>query len=241
MRWSHGAFNQKAEPLNLHRTRTALAAILVTIGLLSGCTPEQLSTLAGLGHDTTHLTDAPDIPTRLPDGTTIELDGTITAAPVGCQAAKDQANGLAYRLGESGPAIEAFRLIAIGCRGWTVAETDSWQTAVKDIMRGESHFCPNLLRGARPDNNCYVGSKRHPQGRHEDAGFGQLIRLHYKPGAWLCREEGLCSKWAVIASPANSMTALLALIERSGVQGWCYNARARRIHRVACSNRGMDV
>lgn len=84
------------------------------------------------------------------------------------------------------------------------------------------------------------------QGRKEDAGFGQLIRIHYqigRPGTgWLCVQEGLCSKQDIIAAPVGVDDRLLvALIERSGTSGWCYDDGARRLHRRTCGHPGIDV
>lgn len=151
-------------------------------------------------------------------------------------------NRRVYSWGVAEPAMATFRTVA-AYRGWTPQEIRSWETAIYDIMKGESGFCPNMLGGARlaSTQGCVIAR----QGRRSDAGFGQLISIHYRytrPGTgWLCKQEGLCSKWQIIGSPWNSMTALLALIERSGTQGWCYNASARRHHRVTCNNPGMDV
>lgn len=170
-------------------------------------------------------------------------------------------NGITYIHGKAAPAWEAFKIVArergaqcqeakrknpaTKCAVWNETAINSWKTAVIDIMMGESGFCPNVLRGARIANpqGCVLSR----QGRYEDSGFGQLIGLNYRisktnPAAgWLCRQEGLCSKWAIIASPWNSMTALVALIERSGTHPWCYNSWARRYHRNACNNPGVDV
>jgi hypothetical protein len=151
-------------------------------------------------------------------------------------------NNLKYSHGYAKPAMQAFRLVAEQ-RGWTPKQIKSWEIAIENIMMGESGFCPNMLRGAIIKNpqGCVLAR----QGTHSDSGFGQLISIHYRhttPGTgWLCAQEKLCSKWEIIASPWNSMTSLVALIERSGVSGWCYNARARRIHRIACNNPGLDV
>jgi hypothetical protein len=151
-------------------------------------------------------------------------------------------NKLTYSYGNPKPAMQAFKLVAAQ-RGWTPKEIKSWEIAIANIMMGESGFCPNLLRGAIIKNP--TGCVLAKQGKHSDSGFGQLISIHYRhttPGTgWLCAQEKLCSKWEIIASPWNSMTSLLALIERSGVSGWCYNARARSIHRIACNNQGLDV
>lgn len=151
-------------------------------------------------------------------------------------------NNRTYNWGDPDPAMATFRTVA-RYRGWSQQQIQSWEIAVRDIMKGESGFCPNMLGGARLANTegCIIGR----QGRRSDAGFGQVISIHYKhttPGTgWLCKQEGLCSKWQIIGSPWNSMTALLALIERSGTQGWCYSRSARKHHRVTCSNPGLDV
>lgn len=151
-------------------------------------------------------------------------------------------NKRVYSWGVAEPAMATFRTVA-AYRGWTPQEIRSWEIAIYDIMEGESGFCPNILGGARlaSTQGCVIAR----QGRRSDAGFGQVISIHYRytrPGTgWLCKQEGLCSKWQIVGSPWNSMTALLALIERSGTQGWCYNASARKHHRVTCSNPGMDV
>lgn len=151
-------------------------------------------------------------------------------------------NNIVYIHGTGAPAMEAFRIVATQ-RGWTPQEIKSWEIAIANIMMGESGFCPNVLGGATIAKP--VGCVIKKQGRYSDAGFGQLIGIHYRhtrPGTgWLCDQERLCSKWDIIASPWNSMTALLALIERSGTRGWCYNSWARSYHRIACSNPGMDV
>ena len=153
-----------------------------------------------------------------------------------------QVNRRKYSWGVPGPAMETFRTVA-KYRGWSAAQIQSWETAVYDIMKGESGFCPNTLGGARLANNdgCIIAR----QGRRSDAGFGQVISIHYRityPGTgWLCRQEHICNKWDIVNSPWNSMTALLALIERSGTYGWCYSRRARAHHHVTCSNPGLDV
>ena len=152
-------------------------------------------------------------------------------------------NSLKYAHGNPKPAMEAFRIVAsLRPKPWTTKQIKSWEIAIANIMMGESGFCPNTLRGAtfRPDTCTLI-----KQGRYEDAGFGQLIGINYRytrPGTgWLCAQEHLCSKWQIIASPYNSMTALVALIERSGTHPWCYNSWARRYHRIACQHPGLNV
>lgn len=153
-------------------------------------------------------------------------------------------NSLTYIAHDPKPAMKAFEINAT-YRGWTSKEITLWKIAIQDIMKGESSFCPNVLGGAvlAQKVNCVIKK----QGTHSDSGFGQLIYIHYKVSSknpargWLCKQEKLCSKEQIIATPWTSMTALVALIERSGISPWCYDARARRHHRVACSNPGPNV
>ena len=228
------------------RIARLLAAGVTTMLLLSACTPEQLDVYQKVTGDqldagrTGALLALDDTPWRLDDGTVIQVDGTLTP-PTACDLEKTRINTMVYHWGVSEPAMNTFRSVA-RCRGWTQPEIDSWLTAAEDIMRGESGFCWNVLGGARGAGaGCVIAR----QGRKEDAGFGQLIRIHYqigRPGTgWLCVQEGLCSKWDVIATPWNSMTALVALIERSGTAGWCFSASARRHHRTTCGHPGIDV
>lgn len=154
---------------------------------------------------------------------------------------RDYVNGLDYRYYDSGPAMEAFRLVATQC-GWTTGQVASWETAVYDIMAGESGFCPNVRRGAITRGaweSCW-NLKR--QGKGSDAGFGQLIRkYHYGGGKWLCQNHGVCTVNQITDEPWVSMHALVMLIERADVSPWCFSRWARRYHRVACNNPGLDV
>jgi hypothetical protein len=223
----------------MKKPTVALVAILAA---LSACTPEQLDTVERLtGYDYSQsqrdaLLPLPDDPAVV--GTKlVHPDGSVTDSP---QAV---VNATVYNWGDPGPALQAFRLVA-AARGWTQAQTASWETAIVDIMAGESGFCPNLLGGSRVANGgvgCVISS----HGSGSDAGFGQLIGIHHTittaGTGWLCRQEGICGRWAVIATPWSSMTALVALIERSGVSGWCFADWARAYHRTACSNPGLDV
>lgn len=222
------------------RRRRWLAVPLVA-SLLLACTPEQLSTYQAVTGDIlstqreSELLELDDRPWRLSDGSVIELNGDLTK-PAPCDVERQRINALQYNYLDPNPAMEAFRSVS-RCRGWSQAQTDSWAIAVEDIMRFESGFCYNVLGGARVGNS--QGCVLSRQGRKGDAGFGQLIGLHYR--GWLCGQERLCSKWEIIATPWASMTALLALVERSGTQGWCFADWARRLHRRTCNNPGMNV
>jgi hypothetical protein len=219
----------------------AIAAIIGAVPLASSYAEESIST-------TTTTTTAPTTTTTttvVPTTTTAPVVTTTTLSPAQIKYLEVlKVNSMVYNHDDPVPAMAAYRIVARH-RGWTPSQIKSWETAIANIMMGESGFCPNVLRGAVLANPKGCVLKR--QGRYSDAGFGQLIGIHYRlskknPGAgWLCREEGLCSKWQIINSPYQSMTALLALIERSGTKGWCYNRAARRYHRIACNNPGMNV
>lgn len=220
------------------------ALITVAIAAIIGAVPLASS----FAEDTTSTTTTT---TTAPTTTTVAVSPTTTTVVVKPKPLTEaqvrylsilHVNGLTYNYGDSKPALEAFRIVAKN-RGWTPAQIKSWEPAITNIMMGESGFCPNVLRGAIIKNP--KGCVLKKQGKHQDAGFGQLIRINYKhtrPGTgWLCAQEHLCSKWEIIASPYNSMTALVALIERSGTHPWCYSSWARRYHRGACQHPGMDV
>ena len=54
-----------------------------------------------------------------------------------------------------------------------------------------------------------------------------MISIHYGIGRWMCVQEKLCSADDIIATPWNSMTALVALIEKDGFRPWCYTDALR--------------
>lgn len=230
--------------LNTTKRLARVLTVVITSVLLLGCTPEQLKTYQAVTGDIlspqreVELLALDDHPMKLSDGSVIELNGSVTP-PTPCDVEKGRINSLTYNYDDPTPAMDAARTVA-RCRGWNQAQIDSWQIALQDIMRFESGFCPNVLNGARMAGNG-AGCVLSRQGRKGDSGFGQLISIHYRPGAWLCSQEGLCSKWDVIATPWSSMTALVAMIERSGTAGYCYNSGARRLHRATCNNPGLDV
>lgn len=238
-----GPFDQEVILKTKSRVAAAVAAFVTSALLFAACTPEQLTTYQNLTGDRLSpereatMLALEDHPMKMADGAVIELDGSVTP-PTPCDVEQARINSATYNYTDPTPALEAFRVVA-RCRGWDQVQIGSWEIALEDIMRFESGFCPNILGGATiaQSDGCVVGR----QGSRGDAGFGQLISLHYRPGAWLCEEEGLCSKYDIIATPWNSMTALLAGIERWGTQGWCFNARARRLHNRTCSNPGLDV
>lgn len=138
-------------------------------------------------------------------------------------------NNQTYSWMDATPADTAFTIVAAD-RGWTPDKVQAWLPFVDNIMKYESGYCPNMRRGARFANsgvNCIIAR----QGRGSDSGFGQVISIHYSyPNGWLCKQEGLCSAQNIISTPWNSMTALVALVERSGGSPWCYSKAARRLH-----------
>ena len=229
----------------LQKKMILFSAIFVLAGMLISSVQSTAATV----EDTTTTSDSS---IEITTTTTVETTATTTTPVTTTQVTYTaeqikyfdvmRVNNRTYNWGDPDPAMATFRTVA-KYRGWSAQQIQSWEVAVYDIMKGESGFCPNMLGGARiaKTQGCIIAR----QGRRSDAGFGQLISIHYRytrPGTgWLCKQEGLCSKWQIVGSPWNSMTALLALIERSGTHGWCYSRSARAHHRVTCSNPGLDV
>lgn len=128
-----------------------------------------------------------------------------------------------FVLGDPGPAMQAFRSVTLA-RGWLEEDVDLWSPFIQAVMKRESKFCPGLISGDHAALDCTVTKRTKPG--NSAAGFGQvLMRVN---ASWLCPQEGLCSKWDVIASPEASMTALVATIERGGAGPWCYTSALRR-------------
>lgn len=159
---------------------------------------------------------------------------------------RDEVNALQFSYGVLEPVDQAIRWIAADC-GWSQESIDEWiPFLVYDVIARESGGCWNLRRGAKLANgglNCEIAWKKqkngvwvYQQGPHSDAGFGQLISIHYRPNpknpsaGWLCLEDGLCSADDIISSPYTSGQAVVRLVGRSGEQGWCYNATAIKWH-----------
>jgi hypothetical protein len=141
----------------------------------------------------------------------------------------DVVNDLPYSYRDMTPVLWAYRAVTEE-RGWAQEDIDAFENfVVNDVIYGESGGCPNVRGGAiMKGDGCEV--KR--QGRKSDSGFGQVIRIHYRyPNGWLCKQESLCSADDITSNAWNSMTALVALIERDGKRPWCYSAAARRYHR----------
>lgn len=212
-----------------------IAAISMTT---SACTIPQLAMwkqVTGYSispqHETS-LLELPDVPIRMPDGNQVNPDGSITAIPV-----IDRVNSFTYTYKVGDAAMQAYRLVAAD-RGWSPAQISSWEIAIDDIMRKESGYCWNLRRGAVFAYYDGRGCVLKRQGAHSDSGFGQLISI-WRPVT--CRRANVCTTDATVASPWNSMSALLAVIEESGVGPWCYSSYARSYHRAACNNPGLNV
>jgi hypothetical protein len=148
-------------------------------------------------------------------------------------------NGATYSYNDAGPAVEAFRAVTAH-RGWSTNATAAWEPFVTSVIRKESGFCYNLRRGARLASGpgCVISR----QGTGSDSGFGQVISMHYRyPSGWLCQQEGLCSAEQITATPWDSMVAMVALVERSGRQPWCFSAWARRYHNCGIAPRVLPL
>lgn len=153
-------------------------------------------------------------------------------------------NSLPYEQYNPEPAKQAWYLMTSlrGCPNteyiacWDKATQDAWWPFVYDVMKGESAFCPNRLRGDTmiPYSMCVheVDKNGRPkQGPHEDAGFGQATSAWHGRNGLTCKLVGLCGKHAIIESPWNSMLgSVIVPMEQAGSQPWCWDARARRIH-----------
>ena len=143
----------------------------------------------------------------------------------GTVSVRDKVNSLPYAWGVPEPAMEAFELVARK-RGWSKENIQQWKPFAQAVMQRESGWCFNLRRGAQmaaPGVDCSLSK----QGRYSDSGFGQVIRVHYRPGSWMCTQEGLCSSDSIIGSPWSSMIAFVSLLEHAGRQPWCYTASLR--------------
>lgn len=171
-----------------------------------------------------------------------ELESVIPSLAASGMDPVDYVNSLTYTWQDPQPAMIAWRTVTAE-RGWDPDVSASWEPFVQAVMARESGFCPNLRRGARVDvwEGCVIAR----QGGHSDSGFGQVLmgypakRGWYYPsagGTWglhenasyLCPEEGICTPDEAISTPWNSMTILVALVERAGNGPWCFSAKLRR-------------
>jgi hypothetical protein len=159
------------------------------------------------------------------------LDNAIQATPTlpPPPSPRQIVNEMTYTAGEPGPAMEAFRIVALET-GWSADKAAAWAPFMDDVFRGESLFCPNVLNGAQHVLPVQPGCNLAKQGTKEDAGFGQLTRAHYGPGKWLCTDHGICDKWTIISEPWISMQVVVWLVDRSGSFPWCWNEWARGYH-----------
>lgn len=136
-------------------------------------------------------------------------------------------NTLPYAYSNIEPAREAYRIVAAE-RGWSEADIAAWETfIVDDVIARESGGCYNVRGGARMAESG-VSCKIRRQGRGSDSGFGQVTGIHWR--GWLCEQEQLCSHADITLNAWNSMSALLALVERNGRHDWCWNDWARSFH-----------
>ena len=158
----------------------------------------------------------------------------------------DGSDPVTFSAGDPAPALVLYHDRAT-LRGWSQDEIAAWEPFSIDVWRGESNFCPNILRGVRmlgDGAGCIIAR----QGAHSDSGIAQVLMGYpnkpswYIPtngGSWslhenailTCPTDNLCTPADVIATPEASMDAYLILLEHSGKHPWCYNARARRTHR----------
>jgi hypothetical protein len=160
-------------------------------------------------------------------GVQIQVTDTLPPSPP-LLTARQIVNLLPYAYSHPEPAMQAYRIVATE-HGWTSARIEAWAPFVNDVMKGESYYCWNLLRGGIMvgTDSCQLQS----QGTHEDAGFAQLTSISgWGAGLWMCVEHGICSRWDVIRDPWTSMESFLWLLERDGSKPWCFNSWAIRYH-----------
>lgn len=161
-------------------------------------------------------------------GEQVQVTDTLPPPPVP-KTPRQRVNEIHYQFMNEAPAKEAW-FIVTKANGWSPEKQAAWWPFSRDVLLGESGFCPNRLRGdVMPFPN--EGCVQTRQGQYEDAGFAQLISVHYGPGMWLCVEHGICSKWTIISEPWISMEVFIWLLDREGSQPWCFADWARRYHR----------
>ena len=158
--------------------------------------------------------------------------------PTTTSTARETVNAIDYEYTKMEPAMKAYKLVAsdMGVPDWKI---DAWEPFVYDIIAKESGGCWNLKRGQIPKPGSCTELARNPRRTGSDSGFGQLISIWYRgPRTPLCRNLGICSQAAVIASPYSSMQSLVHVLQLSGKQPWCYNAWARRFHNCRIAPNG---
>lgn len=151
----------------------------------------------------------------------------VQTAPV--QDHRAEVNALPYNLGDPAPAMKAFALVAHD-EGFSDQWIAQWSPFAKNVMKGESMYCPNVRRGAvmAADGTCRIIR----QGRGSDAGFAQVIRRYfYGPGQFLCVEHGICSAAQIVNEPYVSMQSFVFSIDKLGSQPWCYTKKLKRMER----------
>jgi hypothetical protein len=158
------------------------------------------------------------------------------ATPASGDRVANYVNGLRYSYRAKEPVVLAFRAVTAQ-RGWSTAQTRSWETAMWDIALKEAQGCWNVRYGARFAHHDGRGCVLSRSGSGA-AGYGQITKVALGPS---CERVGICTQAGVVASPYHSMRALVATIEANGVRPWCYDGFSRRFHAVACNNPGLDV
>ncbi len=223
----------------MNRSRPPIRRLLHSVTillLLASCTPEQLDTwqretgVVLAEGDRSALIALDDTPMWIGGGAYINPDGTIERDMV------TFVNALPYSYRAKDPVMTAFRSVAAS-RGWTPEQVASWETAVWDIALKEAQGCWNVRYGAKFTHWDGRGCLLRKSGSGA-AGYGQITKVAMGAS---CRRVNICDAATVVASPWNSMLALVALIEESGVKPWCYDSFSRGYHRVACNNPGLDV
>jgi multisubunit Na+/H+ antiporter MnhC subunit len=205
----------------------AIFIALLTSGDASGSTKPTIETIT-----TTTIPRVESRPVSRVDATTTTTTIAVTTTTIN---PVNVVNSLTYTYNDPVPAMMAFREVAKQ-RGWSPDQIETWAPFAEKVMKRESGYCYNLRRGGIVSTK--PGCEMIKVGPYQDSGFGQLIRIHYNPGKWLCEQENLCSPEDITSTPWNSMTAFVALIERNGRQPWCYTASLRS--QSSCKNAPKD-
>lgn len=209
----------------MKRIRAVIIAAVVIVGV--ACTPEEFSEF--------ERTTGIDL--------TAEQQSSIAAQRARqqqCNDTKAYVNGLAgeHDYQDLDTAWTVVSSMARDCRGWEESTIAAWEKSLRAVMLRESAGCYNLRRGAsfeyHDGRGCELRRVFDERGRFvgvdvghgSDSGYGQVLMGVHR--GWLCPQEHLCSPADVIASPANSATAFLALLERSGSQPWCFTKKLRQ-------------
>lgn len=173
---------------------------MIAIGLLSSCTPLQI--------------------TQFESQYGVDLSPEVEAQLLHDQEVIDYVNNLPYAFGEWEPARLAWRTVMSEHFHWDQAKIDRNEAFAENVVMGESVGCPNVTGYTTmvyPPRGCEIAKL----GSGSDAGFGQVTSAGWGRGGTACIVENICSREAVVSSPWNSMVTMGVLMDVSGRYAWC--------------------